>query len=349
MFRIATNSIYLSLVLLLSNMTTANASDGGAIRQITPPDMGFYTKSLDYRGIPIKAPPVVADAALIEAYRRLNLLLQNTPSALSNLCRNGAELHIIGRDQQTSDLPEYSSARGKPFDGDLTIDQRTRGVGGIFASCGEENLLRLASDRYVGRDICVHEFSHTFMEFGLDREMQAAIARQYRASVAKGLWPKAYAASNEKEFFAELTMWYFGTCGDYGKIAPEPKPGRDWLRAYDPDAYRLLDDIYSGRIRSKEISVVQLVAQSPSQEGSLRSLNSDTATTLQFINKTAEPIKVYWLDFEGNRKPYGEIPPFGRQSQSTYVGHPFVLTDRSERGLAIFLPVSEPGIATLRR
>jgi hypothetical protein len=93
-------------------------------------------------------------------------------------------------------------------------------------------------------------------------------------------------------------MWYFGTCGDYGKIAPEPKPGKDWLRAYDPDAYRLLDDIYSGRMRSKEISVVQLVAQSPSQEGSLRSLNSDTATTLQFVNKTAEPIKVYWLDFE---------------------------------------------------
>lgn len=336
-------------LLFLSAQISAAAADGGPVRQISPPDMGFFTKCLDYKGIPIKAPPVVADAALIEAYRRLDLLLRNNPSALANLCSQGAELHVIGKQQQTSDLPEHHAAKGKPFDGPLTIDERTRGVGGVYASCGEENLLGLNKDRYFGRDICVHEFSHTLMEYGLDRAIQAAIASQYHASVAKGLWPKAYAASNEKEFFAELTMWYFGTRGDYGKISPEPKPGRDWFRAYDPDAFRLLDDIYSGRRPSKVVRLALLAQQSPSEEVHLRSLNSDTATTLQFVNKTAAPVKLYWLDYEGRRKPYGVIPPFGRQSQSTYVGHPFLLTDPFEHGLAIFTPVAEPGIAILRK
>lgn len=334
---------------LLASLSSAQAIDGSPIRQISPPDMGFFTKCVDYRGIPIKAPPVVADAALLEAYRRLDLLLRNNPSALANLCSQGAELHIIGKDQQTSDLPEHHSAKGKPFDGALTIDERTRGVGGIYASCGEENLLRLNKDRYFGRDICAHEFSHTLMEYGLDGPIQAAIASQYHASVAKGLWPKAYAASNEKEFFAELTMWYFGTRGDYGKISPEPKPGREWLRAYDPDAFRLLDDIFSGRRPSRVVRLALVAPQPPSEEGAMRSVNSENPTTLQIVNKTAAPVKLYWLDYEGRRKSYGEIPPFGRQSQSTYVGHPFILTDRLERGLAIFVPVAEPGIAILRK
>ncbi len=101
---------------LLATLSSAEAIDGSPIRQISPPDMGFFTKCVDYRGIPIKAPPVVADAALTEAYRRLDLLLRNNPSALANLCSQGAELHIIGKDQQTSDLPEHHSAKGKPFD-----------------------------------------------------------------------------------------------------------------------------------------------------------------------------------------------------------------------------------------
>jgi hypothetical protein len=115
--------------LLLASQSSAAAADGSTVRQISPPDMGFFTKYVDYKGIPIKAPPVVADAALLEAYQRLDLLLRNNPSALANLCSQGAELHIIGKDQQTSDLPEHHSAKGKPFDGALTIDERTRGVG----------------------------------------------------------------------------------------------------------------------------------------------------------------------------------------------------------------------------
>src|SRR5262249_14657843 len=160
----------------------------------------------DYQGIPIKAHAVVADAALIAAHERLSRMLERCPRVLENLVTSGAELHIIGKDQQTSDLPENRHLKDKPFDGNLTVDQRARGLGGLAASCGEENLLKLPGDRYAGRDICVHEFAHTIRSYGLSPLVRRRIERQYKESLAKGLWKDSYAAKNDDEFFAELSM-----------------------------------------------------------------------------------------------------------------------------------------------
>lgn len=219
-----------------------------AIRRIFPLEQGFYAKELDYHGIKIKSSAAVEDTALIEARRRLDMMLKRMPEARRQLSKQKAELHIIGRNQLTSDLPEHRHLRGKKdFDrkNHLDIDERTRGVGGRLASVGEENLLRLRKDRYRGRDICIHEFSHTVMMFGLDNKTREKITRQYQHSKKLGLWKGAYAASDPGEFFAELSMWYFGTRGDYGSLSPSPEPGPGWLRKYDPAAYSLLKSIYS--------------------------------------------------------------------------------------------------------
>ena len=42
-----------------------------AIRIVDPPEQGFYSKILDFHGIPIKAHKVVSDEALYAAYDRL--------------------------------------------------------------------------------------------------------------------------------------------------------------------------------------------------------------------------------------------------------------------------------------
>src|SRR6185503_14676691 len=217
------------------------------ISRIDPPEKGFFSKRLDYRGISIKAHEVVADDALFEAKRRLAKLLDKIPIAAENLKDAGAELHIIGKDQVTSDLPEHQHLKGKPFDGDLTVDQRTRGLGGLLTSCGEENLLKLEKDRYRGRDICLHEFAHNLLNNGCPREIKARFAAQLTNSLAKGRWQKSYAGSNVDEFFAELTMWYFGTRGDLSMTGPKPENGRAGLKKYDPEAFALMDDFYSGR------------------------------------------------------------------------------------------------------
>jgi hypothetical protein len=221
---------------------------------LDPPEKDFFSKLLDFRGIPIKAHKVVSDEAMYAAYDRLALLFTNLlskqPMVISNLVAAGVELHIIGRDQVTTDLPEWQQDKGKQLEeyNGLTRDQRTRGMGGRLTSCGEENLLRLQKDRYFGRDICLHEFSHSIRNHGIPSALRARFDAQFRRSLDKGLWQKSYAGSNPDEFFAELTMWYFGTHGDLRMTGPKPENGPEGLKKYDPEAYALMDDFYSGRI-----------------------------------------------------------------------------------------------------
>jgi hypothetical protein len=251
-------AIIVLLTGVVDNLAEAQTNNAGEARPaiiiLHPPAQGFFSKELVYHGIPIKAGEVVSDAAMYEAYRRLSRLLTNLvmkqPMLISNLVASGVELHIIGQHQVTSDLPEFRDLKGKPlpeYNG-LTIDQRTRGMGGQLASCGEENLLKLQTDHYYGRDICAHEFAHAIRNNGMPLNVVARFNEQYRHSLAGGLWQGAYSASNADEFFAELTMWYFGTHGDLKMTGLKPENGPEGLKKYDPDAYALFDDFYSGRI-----------------------------------------------------------------------------------------------------
>jgi hypothetical protein len=113
---------------------------------LDPPEKDFFSKLVDFHGIPIKAHAVVADEAMYAAYSRLSRQLEHLPMVISNLAAAGAELHIIGRDQVTTDLPEWRQDKGKPiyepsYNG-LTRDQRTRGMGGRLTSCDNESTFR---------------------------------------------------------------------------------------------------------------------------------------------------------------------------------------------------------------
>ncbi len=253
MNRLRTLIFFLAAILLPAALfADENAGDSSPpkIMNLNPLEKGFFAKELLCDGIPIKAPEVVADGALREACRRISRELEHLPMVRSNLMTAGVEVHIIGQHQVTSDLPEFRRLKGKPlpeYHGE-TIDQRTRGLGGRLVSCGEENLLQLTNDHYYGRDILTHEFAHAIRQYGIPLDVVERFNQQYHRSLANGLWQGAYAASNADEFFAELTMWYFGTHGDLHMTGPKPADGPAGLKAYDPEAYQLFDDFYQGRI-----------------------------------------------------------------------------------------------------
>jgi alpha-glucosidase len=249
--RLARLTLAVCSLLLAAGSALANtAQDKAAIIILDPPEKAFFSKQLNFQGIPIKAHEVVSDEALYAAQERLATMLENLPAIVTNLVSAQVELHIIGKDQVTTDLPEWRHDKGKPLPeyGGLTRDQRTRGMGGRLVSCGEENLLKLQKDKYHGRDICVHEFAHAVRNIGMSPSLRGRFDQQYQRSIAKGLWVNGYAATNPDEFFAELTMWYFGTHGDMNMNEPKPEDGPDGLRKYDPEAYALFDDFYSGRL-----------------------------------------------------------------------------------------------------
>lgn len=251
----------------LASAAAAETTGRPAMVRLDPPEQDFFAKCLDFHGIPIKAHAVVADEALFAAYDRLSRLLAHLPVVVSNLASAGVELHIIGRDQVTTDLPEWRHDKGRPiweptYNG-KTRDERTRGMGGRLTSCGEENLLKLEQDRYRGRDICLHEFAHSIRSFGISRDVRAQFDAQWQRSLAAGRWVKSYAGSNPDEFFAELTMWYFGTHGDLGMTGPKPENGPEGLQRYDPEAFALLDDFYQGRIEVGKVEPRQRRSRAP--------------------------------------------------------------------------------------
>jgi len=321
---------------------SASAAEA-AVERICPPQHGFFSKQVLFWGIPIKAHQDVADAALWEAHRRIARMLEPLPVAAKNLGDIGAEMHIIGKDQQTSDLPAHRHLKGRPFESHgkrfESVDVRARGLGGLPASCGEENLLKLPSDRFRDhRDICTHEFAHTLLLYGLSANVRDRVAEQYRKSTGKGLWKTAYASTNFDEYFAELSMWYFDSRGDYGRIEPPPRPGREWLAQYDPEGCQLLDSIYSGKVKVERIAWTLLAPVPLEREAKLRSLSSDWPTVVLFDNRSAKDCELFWLDFQGKRKPYGPVRTGQKLGQSTFATHPWVVATPEGKALGLFVP-----------
>jgi hypothetical protein len=307
------------------------------IQHINPPYQQFYSKYINGNGIAIRSAAIVSDSALIIASQKLDLLLENLPVARKNLITNGAELHIIGRNQQTSDLPEFRDRKGVQYEdnGVMTdIDKRTRGMGGLYASCGEENLLNLPDDRYSGGyDICIHEFAHTLMGYGFDSVLRSKITAQYKETVAKGLWHGAYAASNEQEYWAELTMWYFGAHGDMlpGK---KPAPGPKSLQAYDAGGYALLDSIYSGKLQPAVITKKSIAVAKGVVSG-----NSTQKAKLVIINNSTKKLSISWIDQAGNSKLFATVAPSTSYEHDTFYTHVWLIDDGQS---PIYIQVFDP-------
>jgi tetratricopeptide (TPR) repeat protein len=227
----------------------AQLPDAPAVIRLNPPLQGFFGKSMNCGSIPVRSSVGVHDDALVLACARIQRILANLPDARKRLHDAGSELHIIGEREATSDLPEnrmYKTSFYIDSEGHYTnLDRRTRGVGGLYASCGEENLLFLPADRYQdGSDLCTHEFAHVLRRFGLSGKQRSAIDAQYTASIKLGIWKNAYAAVSADEFFSEMSMWYFGS---HGQLVPGSLTavGPAALQLYDPATFALLQSIYN--------------------------------------------------------------------------------------------------------
>ena len=80
---------------------------------------------------------------------------------------------------------------------------------------------------------------------------------------------------------------------------------------------------------TKSISIDQAKEEDslllPPQSRWSRSPASSENVPITFKNSFPRPVRVYWVDFEGELKNYGRIPPEGNISISTFDGHQWVL------------------------
>ncbi|MFC4069947.1 VHL beta domain-containing protein [Actinoplanes subglobosus] len=91
----------------------------------------------------------------------------------------------------------------------------------------------------------------------------------------------------------------------------------------------------------------EVIVLSPLRERYLRSRESRQQTEIDFVNRRDEPVLIHWLDYHGARERYDILRSGEARQQSTYVSHPWVVTDVRGHGLAIFLPASRPAQATI--
>ena len=164
--------------------------------------------------------------------------------------------------------------------------------------------------------------------------MRARLEERY--GKARPLWGSAYAASNVREFFAELTMWYVGSRGDFTSL-PSPEPGPDWLACHDPDSFALLDGIYSGRLAPEPILWDELGPSLARASGPAR-----TRASILFVNETELELERLWLDSDGNARSYGPVAPGAAVGQSTFAGHAWKLIDGEGREIGVFAASYEP-------
>lgn len=77
----------------------------------------------------------------------------------------------------------------------------------------------------------------------------------------------------------------------------------------------------------------------PAEEKGLKSLRCDVETSIRFVNRSKQTIKVYWLDYEGQRKLYDTVAS-GEVSevQRTYLTHPWLITDENDNAWYVHFP-----------
>jgi VHL beta domain len=71
-------------------------------------------------------------------------------------------------------------------------------------------------------------------------------------------------------------------------------------------------------------------------QGAVHSTSGGTRSLLVLNNKTAQPVQYVWIDYNGQRKKYGDIPAFASRTQQTYATHPWLILDSNSNAIAFF-------------
>ena len=219
-----------------------------------PPDsLGldpFYEKYLDADGLPVVSSSKVPDEALIRARNIIDEVLAQRQDLRKTLINSGVRVVIMAESEVTTDIPEWSDLY-EAFPG-TDWDARARGLGATLArpatGSAEENLLCYGSDPYKFEDVLIHEFSHTVLNLGVERqpsgrEFKNRLVAAYEEALDAGLWEGTYAATNQEEYWAEGVQSWFDLNDPPGPVHNDTNT-RAELEEYDPALADLIAEVF---------------------------------------------------------------------------------------------------------
>lgn len=315
----------------------------------------FYTQKIEYGAIPVRGDATVSSEAMQAAKTRLGWVLDKAPKIRASLEAAKFELHVNGLAHFASDTPEFRGDRGKRIHNGQLFDWHMIGghVTDRFCVCMEATLRPIVGHRLFGDETCVHELGHAIDRLTFDAGMRRRIVELFNRSAPR--WKGRYAATSAGEWFAEMTKYYFRPGGDtYLFYDPNLAEGRDWLAAFDPEAYAFVRDFYGGKIDPGTPKTVTLDLLPASAEATIKSKESVTPARVLIKNRTSQRLHAIWIDHEGkrdSRKSYVDslvVAPGGDLELHTWATHPHVITDDSGRVLYVVIAAEDHGVVEIR-
>ncbi len=218
----------------------------------------FYQKYADANGIPVATSSLVADEAITLACQLIKEMVSLRDDVRQALINAGMRFTLIASSEQLSSIPEINRTYGSMY------DMRARGLGSIIPTiCAEENILcQVSVDRWRGENICVHEYAHTMLDYGLaraDPTFRSRLDAAYRTAQATGNFANTYAISKVSDFWAEgVQDWYnsnleaIPTNGIHNSVNT-----RDELLEASPELYDLIAEWLPEDIQFNDCYAVQ--------------------------------------------------------------------------------------------
>jgi hypothetical protein len=217
----------------------------------------FYTQHCEAQGLDVMASSDVNPVAVERAAEIAIGMIGHRQDLIDAMISQDVRIGVIGRNEVTTDMPEYRDIYEiLPYE---DWNTRVRGLGATptmpLSSVGEENIMCDSIDNYLGSSIMVHEFAHTMLTMGLrvidpaynDQSKTDPVFAAWVNATETGRWANTYAITNADEYWAETVMSYFDTNID-GPVGGDGLHNqidtRVELAAYDPQIYAIIDDLF---------------------------------------------------------------------------------------------------------
>lgn len=200
----------------------------------------IYTKRADAKGITIVADANVDDEALRAAQQTIETMFAHNELA-AGLAAEGAYVVIADAHQGVLDLPEFACLAGE-----VGADFFTHVCGVAdradypVVTVSELDLTGNSKGPCQGLNVLYHELGHLVQGWTLAPADYFDVKIAYQAALDAGKYRREYANTNPNEYFAEATQAYFLHSDVNGAH------DRAWLKTYDPEIYKLLEQIYGG-------------------------------------------------------------------------------------------------------
>jgi len=81
----------------------------------------------------------------------------------------------------------------------------------------------------------------------------------------------------------------------------------------------------------------------PTEKGKdLKSEAGTVKTQITFVNRSKQPVKVYWLGYKGERVLYKTLKASESYTQDTFMTHPWLITDLHHNTWDVYMPTVQP-------